>query len=498
LPLTSSPYFQFQSDASTTPATGIWDPLSGTPIKSGEDHPSNTAGASGTQRAAVYAGNMEPIAVVDGTASHPGIDNFQQALGSTPRASFTWIFRVQHTLSPTTVIPMRLRYRFSVSAGGDATIPGNAGPNAMAKGILELMQNISGTPRINYLVCYAATYHVAPDPSDSFCQDRTDDANWLPAPSTGVVSFDVQGTNPELVLKGYAIVDAVVLGYNWNTGGPKAERDWGSALTKACLYVDPSFSQGGQVQVLWADGIGSSVFVPIPCTLIDYDGDGVKEDTDCNDNDPTVYPGAVEIYDGKDNNCDGRADEDSTPPQMTPPPDITAECSSQFGTTVNLGIAAVVDNMPQAPPPSVTNDAPPLFPLGRTKVTWTATDVQGNAASAQQWVTIRDTRPPVIKLIASPLSWTVTIRPTSSATGPLRVSVLDACDQQPHVTMTINGIPVANGQRIRFEATSASTTYWGHDPDGTLWIRARQFTLKVTGRDASGNVQTFIRVARVS
>lgn len=49
-------------------------------------------------------------------------------------------------------------------------------------------------------------------------------------------------------------------------------------------------------------------------TNLDSDGDGYLSYEDCNDNDPNVNAGAIEICDGLDNNCDGAVDEGVTTP----------------------------------------------------------------------------------------------------------------------------------------------------------------------------------------
>src|SRR2546422_1352096 len=82
--------------------------------------------------------------------------------------------------------------------------------------------------------------------------------------------------------------------------------------------------------------------------------------------------------------------QDTTAPVIHAPSDIAQEATSATSNVVPLGNATVTDN---GIIKSVTNNAPADFLLGKTIVTWTATDGSGNKANATQIVNIIDTTP---------------------------------------------------------------------------------------------------------
>jgi len=78
---------------------------------------------------------------------------------------------------------------------------------------------------------------------------------------------------------------------------------------------------------------------------------------------------------------------------VTAPAALTIEATGA-STIVSLGAATALDDESGAITP--TNNAPASFPVGKTTVTYTATNVVGNVGTAMQAVTITDTTPPVI------------------------------------------------------------------------------------------------------
>jgi len=82
-------------------------------------------------------------------------------------------------------------------------------------------------------------------------------------------------------------------------------------------------------------------------------------------------------------------------PTITCPIDLAVNTDAGECTAsgVVLGTPTVEDNCTVA---SVTNDAPAIFPIGNTTVTWTVTDGSGNIATCEQIVTVTDAQLPVI------------------------------------------------------------------------------------------------------
>ena len=70
----------------------------------------------------------------------------------------------------------------------------------------------------------------------------------------------------------------------------------------------PVLGDGMRLLVLLAL-LGACRKDPISLSL-DFDGDGFGAESDCNDEDDSVYPGAPEICDGIDNDCSGAVDDD--------------------------------------------------------------------------------------------------------------------------------------------------------------------------------------------
>ncbi|MGH9909188.1 MAG: HYR domain-containing protein, partial [Nitrososphaerales archaeon] len=84
---------------------------------------------------------------------------------------------------------------------------------------------------------------------------------------------------------------------------------------------------------------------------------------------------------------------DTTAPTIVIPDDIIIEASSPDNNTVPLGSAKADDNVGVT---TITNDAPASFAVGKTIVTWTATDSSGNIVNASQTVTVVDTTKPSV------------------------------------------------------------------------------------------------------
>ena len=84
---------------------------------------------------------------------------------------------------------------------------------------------------------------------------------------------------------------------------------------------------------------------------------------------------------------------DTISPVIIAPSDLQIEASHIQNNLIDLIGVRASDDVEIT---SITNDAPEVFPLGETIVTWTAIDSSGNFASDSQQISVMDTTSPSI------------------------------------------------------------------------------------------------------
>ncbi len=110
---------------------------------------------------------------------------------------------------------------------------------------------------------------------------------------------------------------------------------------------------------------------------IDFDGDGVAEGCDCDDLDPAIFPGAVELCDGLDNDCNGAADF-PVPGQPPPLPDYTMLHSNDPSGPVFAPAVMAAPNGIQLGDDDVSNPIPIGFTFTFYEVDYANLQVSSN------------------------------------------------------------------------------------------------------------------------
>ncbi|MCA9544482.1 MAG: HYR domain-containing protein, partial [Myxococcales bacterium] len=140
---------------------------------------------------------------------------------------------------------------------------------------------------------------------------------------------------------------------------------------------------------------------------------------------------------------------DTTAPTVTCE-DAATECASPEGTPLAI-VGAVSDVCDGAA--TLINDAPALFPLGRTQVTWTGTDGSGNASQCVAGVRVVDTTAPEL---TCPADETVEADAACLGHTALAPTANDACDAAVRVSDTQRDDYALGNNVVQFAATDAS------------------------------------------
>jgi hypothetical protein len=194
---------------------------------------------------------------------------------------------------------------------------------------------------------------------------------------------------------------------------------------------------------------------------------------------------------------------DQQPPAIAPiAPLSLATAPGVCSATAPLTPPVATDNLAIA---TLVNDAPAVFPLGTTLVTWTATDTSKNSTTATQIVQVRDTEAPTISAVRAdrtvlwppngklvPVNVTYTLTDNCTATTNLtRQLLVTSAEQYDRGFGGSRAAPAPHDRKANDARWSIVTPLqvllqaaW--DPHG--W--GRSYTIAVNAIDAAGNRAT--------
>jgi hypothetical protein len=196
---------------------------------------------------------------------------------------------------------------------------------------------------------------------------------------------------------------------------------------------------------------------------------------------------------------------DATPPTLGPPADVTRSTDAGKATALvsdaAIGTASASDNVQLA---SLTRSGVPagnVFGIGTTTITWTATDIFGNATVRTQKVTIADTERPVLTVPAG-ITLTITGTQSSVVIGDAQLGAATATDNSGPVTIVRSGVPAGNAFPVGTTTiTYTATDQYGNVTTGTQTVIVRRSGVTVTagpGQSATEGATTTFNLGSFS